>query len=91
MKYNIKFSSVFKKSYKLCLKRGYDKELFKRVIKILGETGTLPSEYKPHKLKGEYKGCWECHITPDWLLIWEQNNKELVLLLVDTGTHSDLF
>ncbi|MGC4129045.1 MAG: type II toxin-antitoxin system YafQ family toxin [Bergeyella sp.] len=55
------------------------------------ETGTLPAKYKPHKLSGNYAGCWECHIKPDWLLIWKQNDNELILLLMDTGTHSDLF
>ena len=45
----------------------------------------------PHKLAGEYAGCWECHMQPDWLLIWRQNDLELELILVDTGSHSDLF
>ena len=46
---------------------------------------------KPHKLSGDYVGCWECHIKPDWLLVWEQNDTELVLLMTNTGTHSDIF
>lgn len=58
---------------------------------MLQESGQLPVNYKPHKLSGNYKECWECHIKPDWLLIWKQNDKELTLLLLDTGTHSDLF
>ena len=58
---------------------------------MLQETGMLPQEYKPHKLVGEYAGCWECHMQPDWLLIWRQNDRELELILVDTGSHSDLF
>ena len=91
MKYTVKYSTLFKKSFKKCLKRGCDAELFKKVISILGETGYLPREYKPHPLKGHYKGCMECHITPDWLLVWKQNDEELVLLLVDTGSHSDMF
>ena len=49
------------------------------------------AEYRPHKLQGKYKGCWECHINPDWLLVWEQDDRQLRLILVDTGSHSDLF
>lgn len=91
MKYTVKYSTLFKKSFKKCIKRGYDIEKFKKVISILGETGSLPKEYKPHPLKQNYKGCMECHITPDWLLVWKQNDNELILILVDTGTHSDIF
>ena len=91
MKYTIKYSSLFKKSFKRCLKRGCDPELFKTVLSILGETGSLPRVYKPHPLRGNFKGCMECHISPDWLLVWKQNDTELILILVDTGTHSDLF
>lgn len=64
---------------------------FKRVVSVLANEGTLPPRYKPHRLSGNYDGVWECHIKPDWLLLWEQNDKELTLLLLDTGTHSDLF
>lgn len=51
----------------------------------------LPSEYKAHKLSGKFQGNWECHIQPDWLLVWQQKDEELILLLIDTGSHSDLF
>lgn len=91
MKYDILFSNQFKRSYKRCIKRGYNKALFEKVITILSESGTLPPRYKPHKLTGEWAGLWECHIQPDWLLIWEQRESELILILTDTGTHSDLF
>lgn len=91
MKYSVKYSTLFKKSFKRCLKRGCDIKLFEKVISILGETGSLPKEYKPHPLIGNYKGCMECHITSDWLLVWKQNDKDLILLLVDTGSHSDIF
>jgi mRNA interferase YafQ len=91
MKYAILFSNQFKRSYKKCLKRGCNKALFEEVVTLLAETGTLPARYKAHKLVGEWKGFWECHIQPDWLLIWEQREEELVLILTDTGTHSDLF
>ncbi|RGS44531.1 type II toxin-antitoxin system YafQ family toxin, partial [Segatella copri] len=50
-----------------------------------------PPEYKPHKLSGQYAGSWECHIMPDWLLIWKQYNDELVLVMTNTGSHSDVF
>ncbi len=90
-KYLIKYSGRFKKSYKRCIKRGCDPELFQTVVKILSDTGSLPAEYKPHILHGNYEGFWECHITPDWLLVWLQNDNELILTLTDTGTHSDLF
>jgi len=89
--YQLTTTNKFNKSLKLCEKRGYDLTLLGKVIDTLQETGTLPSKYKPHKLTGNFKGCWECHIKPDWLLIWKQNDKELILLFLDTGTHSDLF
>lgn len=65
--------------------------LLRDVMALLSENGVLPSEYKPHKLSGKYNGLWECHIKPDWLLVWKQNDKELILLFTNTGTHSDLF
>ena len=65
--------------------------LFEEVVTLLAKTGTLPSRYRPHKLTGDWQGFWECHIQPNWLLIWEQHEKELILILTDTGTHSDLF
>ena len=91
MKYTVKYSTLFKKSFKKCMKRGCDSEEFKTIISILGETGTLPPKYKLHPLKGNYKGCLECHINPNWLLVWKQNDKELILLFVDIGTHQDIF
>lgn len=66
-------------------------EKFKECIRILSNTGHLPEKYRPHKLSGTFKRAWECHIEPDWLLIWKQNDTELTLLLIDTGTHSDIF
>ena len=91
MSYTIRYSNLFKRSFKKCLKRGCDEDKFRKVITILSESGSLPTKYRPHKLKGAYKDCWECHITPDWLLVWEQKDDELLLILVDTGSHSDLF
>jgi len=62
-----------------------------KALKELSDNGTLPPEYRPHKLTGKYQGNWECHIQPDWLLVWEQRDSELILLLIDTGSHSDIF
>ena len=91
MKYKIIPSKRFEKDMKRCQKRGYNMQLIKDAIILLAETGTLPSEYKPHQLHGDRKGQWECHIQPDWLLIWEQRDQELILVMLNTGTHSDLF
>lgn len=91
MKYSVEYTSRFRKSLKLCQKRGLNLDLAFDVIKTLELTGTLPAKYKPHLLKGKYSGLWECHIKPDWLLVWMQNDERLTLLFTDTGTHSDLF
>lgn len=91
MKYTIRFSGQFKKSYKLCQRRGYDMTKLQTVMHILGEQGVLPAKYKPHILSGNWAGIWECHIDSDWLLLWKRNENELTLLLLDTGTHSDVF
>ena len=58
---------------------------------LLANDGSLPMQYRPHKLTGDKRGLWECHIEPDWLMTWEQNNMELTLLFLQTGTHSDIF
>lgn len=89
--YKVLFSKNFEKDIKICTKRNLDLKKLFDVIEILRKDGSLPVKYKPHKLKGQYSGCWECHIQPDWLLVWRQNDKELILLFTNTGTHSDLF
>lgn len=91
MSYIIRYSSNFKKAYKRCKKRGLDMLLLKEVIRFLSEEGKLPPTYHAHTLQGKYKDLWECHIQPDWLLVWEQNDKEFILYFLSTGTHSDLF
>ena len=90
--YTVSYTNQFKHSVKRCAKRGLDVNKIAIVVDILRETGTLPSTYRPHKLSG-FKGgiTWECHIESDWLMIWEQNDTQLTLLMLDTGTHSDLF
>lgn len=60
-------------------------------MSLLAKSGTLPEQYHSHRLSGNRSGQWECHIQPDWLMVWEQNDKELTLLFLQTGTHSDLF
>jgi mRNA interferase YafQ len=89
--YTIEYTNRFKKDLKRCNKRGYNLDELIKVIDILQRTGELPAMYKPHLLKGKYSGLWECHIKPDWLLIWHQDNSSLTLLMMNTGTHSDLF
>lgn len=91
MSYEVITSKRFEKALKRCAKRGLDMLKLSEAIGILARDGSLPAFYRPHKLTGIYKGLWECHIQPDWLLIWEQNDTELRLLFIDTGTHSDLF
>ena len=92
MKYTVETTKRFDKAFALCRKRGYKMENLRKVIELLEESGSLPSKYKPHKLSG-FKGnrTWECHIEPNWLLVWEQNDMRLTLLMLDTGTHADLF
>ena len=91
MKYEIKSTTRFQKDLKLIQKRGYDISLLTMVIKKLANGESLPEKYKDQSLSGNFKGCRECHITPDWLLIYEVSAGELILYLTRTGTHSDLF
>ena len=87
----IRYQSAFKRDYKRIKKRGYDTSLLEEVISILASGDTLPDQYKDHELSGNYSGYRECHILPDWLLIYDRNDSELTLYLTRTGTHSDLF
>ena len=91
MTYRIKPTSLFKKDLKKAQKRGYNMELLTEVIRLLASGEALPEKNKDHALSGDYSGCRECHILPDWLLIYEIANEELILYLTRTGTHSDLF
>ena len=94
MKYTVKFTAKFKKDYKLALKRGYQSEKIETVIALLAEGNhqeVLISKYKDHALSGNWGGYRECHIEPDWLLIYEILDDVLVLSISRTGTHSDLF
>ena len=91
MIYKVKWSSRFKKGYKLAKKRGLDISLLENVIYKLQRGIPLEEKNRDHELKGNYKGFRECHIQPDWLLIYLIEDDVLTLTLVDTGTHSDLF
>ena len=91
MKYEIRMSTSFKKDLKLAKKRGLDLTELNFVIKELANGNTLDKKYKDHALSGNWKGYRECHVEPDWLLIYRIDGDELYLYLVRTGTHSDLF
>lgn len=91
MKYLIKPTSKFQKDLKKAEKRGYKLSLLIEVINSLADGKPLPEKNKDHALAGNFIGCRECHITPDWLLIYEISENELILYLTRTGTHSDLF
>lgn len=91
MTYNVLISNQFKKDFKRCMKRGLNMQLVTEAMDILAEEGSLPLRYRPHKLKADKQGLWECHIQPDWLMTWEQDDRQLTLLFLQTGTHSDLF
>ena len=89
--YKIRPSAKFQRDLKRMQKRGYYITLLKDVLNFLVNGEILPIKYKDHNLSGNFKGCRECHITPDWLLIYEISDDELILYLTRTGTHSDLF
>ena len=87
----IKYQAAFKKDYKRIVKRGYDMRLLEKVIELLANQKPLPEKNRDHQLSGDYAGCRECHITPDWLLIYEVADEELILYLTRTGSRSALF
>lgn len=88
----VRYLNSFKSDYKKIKKRGYDLSKLKTVLSLLIEEKPLPEKYQDHQLIGKkYKGCRECHISPDWLLVYKILKNELILELLYTGTHSDLF
>ena len=91
MKYTIERTTQFKKDYKLAKKHGLRLGDLAGVISMLANGETLPEKYRDHELKGKYKGHRECHIAPDWLLIYKIAEDVLILSLVRTGSHSNLF
>lgn len=88
---DIQYEATFKRDFRRILKRGLNPQLLEEVITLLAEEQKLPPKYKDHALSGVYSGYRECHIQPDWLLIYKIKADVLVLLLTRTGTHSDLF
>ena len=91
MNRDIVWTNQFKKDYKLAMKRHLDIELLDNVIRILSRGETLPEKNKDHALTGDWIGHRECHILPDWLLVYRIEDDILILTLARTGTHSDLF
>lgn len=87
----IKYHTLFKKDFKRIKKRGYDISRLEKIVELLANEVPLPEQFKDHNLSGNYNGFRKCHIAPDWLLIYQVNNNELVLVLSRTGSHSDLF
>lgn len=92
-KYVVHYSSKFKKSLKKITKQGKDINKLLDVVDKLAKKETLDEKYDNHQLINDkyYKNCHECHIEPDWLLIYQYNDNHLILLLVNTGSHSNLF
>ena len=88
---NVVLSNRFKRDLKLIAKRGYDLNLLDAVVSTIAEQRPLPEKNRDHALTGDYIGFRECHISPDWLLIYRVDGNDLILFLSRTGTHSDLF
>jgi mRNA interferase YafQ len=89
--YKIKTTNCFEKDTERCIKRNYDLSPLEMVVSFLESNGKLPPHFKFHILSDNYSDCRECHLKPDWLLIWRQNDELLEIELLRTGTHSDLF
>lgn len=88
---DIKPTGRFKRDLKLAAKRGWDFSALDAVVGLLADQQPLPPRNLDHALSGDYAGCRECHIAPDWLLVYKTNETSLILYLMRTGTHSDLF
>lgn len=88
---DIQYEKSFKKDYKRMLKRGCNPQNLQDVLSFLVNQQPLPEKYRDHNLSGNYTGYRECHIEPDWLLIYKIFNDKLVLVLTRTGSHNDLF
>lgn len=91
MKYEVKFTNQFKKDLKIAKKQGRDIDRLYAVIEKLADDEPLEQKYRDHDLSGNYKGCRECHVEPDWLLVYEVMDDVLVLMLYRIGSHSTLF
>ena len=89
--YSLEFTNQYLKDLKLARKRKLDENKLNEIIRILISGKSLPSKYKNHMLTGQFKNLFECHINPDWLLIYSRNKTLKLIKLIRTGTHSDLF
>lgn len=90
-KYKLRITGECKQNLKRCKRRGLPMDELWTVVGKLLNGETLEEKYRAHILTGDRKGQWECHIQPNWLLVWEQHDKELILVMLNTGTHADLF
>lgn len=88
---NVVLSNHFKKDLKAIAKRGYDLDLLESIVNKLASHQPLPKKNKDHPLSGNYIGFRECHIQPNWLLVYRYEDNDLILFLSRTGTHPDLF
>ncbi len=91
MRYEVKFTAQFKKDLKLAKKQNKDLDKLFELVEILANGEKLDERYRDHALSGEYQGTRECHVEPDWLLVYEIRNDILVLMLYRLGSHSQLF
>ena len=89
--YKIIFSKRYQRDYKTVDKRGFNKQLLNDVIRQIASGKRLQAKHRDHALKGNFSGYRECHIQPDWLLIYKKDESKKILKLVRTATHSDLF
>ena len=91
-KYSIAYTSKFKKQFKKVLKQGKDENKFIEVLAVLAAGGSLEVKYRDHSLIDNkyFKNCRECHIEPDWLLVYKYSNNQLILFLIETGSHSEI-
>ena len=87
--FELQMTNKFKKSIDLSYRRNLDLTLLFEIIEKLAKNEELEEKYRRHQLKGEYVGVWECHVKPDWLLMWTEDTDKLILLLLNTATHSD--
>ena len=90
-KYSVRTSYRYRRELKKAISRGYDKFKMITVVNLLATGDPLPKNYDDHALHGNWKGYRECHVDPDWLLVYRIYQDELILLLTSTGTHSDIF
>ena len=87
----IDYTKTFRKDFQKCKKRGLDVSLIESVLEMIINDKPLPSRYRNHILSGNYSGCRECHIKPDWIMIYRIDFERNMVILLRTGTHSDLF